>query len=490
MLPACRTEGEEFSIPPFDLTACDVAGFLDELQAFHAHFRSCFSRSEPREHFFNYMVGQFSELERKSIEPMALQVEGGNIRGMQRFMSDDVWDADLMRKTYHSLVADEMGAPDGVLMFDESGFVKKGKESVGVARQYCGTLGKVENSQVGVFAAYASRHGYGLVDTRLFMPESWFTEDYTDRRAKCNVPDDVTFQTKPQLAAEMVKAIRREGRLPFKYLVADCLYGNSPDFLDALDACVGVTSLVSVPADTRCWLQRPPTTEKIYKYKGAVRAKRVVTSATSAPLTVTALAESLPSAAWYRRTVSEGTKGPIAYAFARKRVTLCKDGLPERTVWLVIKRTLGASPTYAYYISNAPESTPLRLFVWLSGIRWAIEQCVEETKTELGMAHYEVRKYPGWHHHMLTCMLAHFFLWHLKLRLGKKSPGPDSVAGSDVVGSDLAPSPLYDGGPLGAGEMGANLQSPGVSVAQKTSENEWCNRCVEIIYTTESIFVV
>ena len=120
--------------------------------------------------------------------------------------------------------------------------------------------------------------------------------------------------------------------------------------------------------------------------------------------------------------VSEGTKGPIAYEFARKRVTWCKDGLPNRTGWRGLKRTLGSSPTYASSISNAPASTPLRLFVWFSGIRWAIEQCFEETKTELGMAHYEVRKYPGWHHHLLTCMMAHFFLWHLKIRLGKKAP--------------------------------------------------------------------
>jgi len=198
MLPACRTPGEEFSIPLFDLTACDVDGFLDDLRAFHDHFRSCFSRSEPREHFFNYMVGQFSTLERKSIEPMALHVAGGNIRGMQRCLSDDVWDEDTMRETYHGLVAQEMGDSQGVLMVDESGFIKKGKESVGVARQYCGTLGKVDNSQVGVFAAYASRHGYALVDTRLFMPEQWFSEDYKDRRDKCHVPDDVTFHTKPQ----------------------------------------------------------------------------------------------------------------------------------------------------------------------------------------------------------------------------------------------------------------------------------------------------
>jgi len=178
MLASCRTEGELFTVPTFDLTPHDVDGFLDELRVFHHQFRHCFLRSEPREHFFNYMVGQFSELERKSIEPMALEVDGGNVRGMQRLISDDVWQEDAMRQTYHDLVTDEMGTPDGVLIFDESGFVKKGKESVGVARQYCGTLGKVENSQVGVFAAYASRHGYALVDKRLFMPEAWFGEDY------------------------------------------------------------------------------------------------------------------------------------------------------------------------------------------------------------------------------------------------------------------------------------------------------------------------
>jgi SRSO17 transposase len=185
-----------------------------------------------------------------------------------------------MRWNYHQLVADEMGAPDGVLMFDETGFVKKGQDSVGVARQYCGTLGKVENCQVGVFAAYASRHGYALVDQRLFLPEAWFTDTYAARRRKCNVPPELTFQSKPQLAATMLQAIAQEGLLPFKYLVADCLYGNSPDFLDAIDACVGVTAFVAIPADTRCWLQAPRTTHKTYTYKGEERSKRVVIAAT------------------------------------------------------------------------------------------------------------------------------------------------------------------------------------------------------------------
>jgi SRSO17 transposase len=444
MLPVCRTGGEGFAIPTFDLVPSDVEGFMEELWEFQSTFHDCFARSEPRGHFFDYMVGQFSKLERKSIEPMALQVEGGTIRGLQRFISDVRWDEEQMRWNYHQLVADEMGDPDGVLMFDETGFVKKGKDSVGVARQYCGTLGKVEHCQVGLFAGYASRHGYALVDKRLFLPEVWWTDAYAARRTRCNVPADLTFQSKPQLAAAMLEAIAHEGLLPFKYIVADCLYGNSPTFLDAVDACVGITAFVAIPSETRCWLQRPRTEDKRYKYKGEARAKCVVVDPDSAPRMVATVAACLPASNWYRRKVSEGTKGPIEYAFARQRVTLCKEGLPERTVWLVIRRTLGAEPSYAYYISNAPASTPLRTFVWLSGLRWAVEQCFEEGKTELGMDHYEVRKYAGWHHHMLTTMLAHFFLWHLKLRLGEKSPSPDRVAAANDIRGRLTPTEIYD----------------------------------------------
>jgi SRSO17 transposase len=440
MLPACRTDSEGFAIPIFDLTPPDVEGLLEELWEFQSNFHDCFPRSETRAHFFDYMVGQLSPLERKSIEPMALHVQGGTIRGLQRFISDVPWDEEHMRWTYHQLVADAMGDPEGVLMVDETGFVKKGKESVGVARQYCGTLGKVENCQVGVFAGYASRHGYALVDQRLFLPEVWFTDAYAARRTRCNVPTALTFQSKPQLAAAMVQAIAHEGLLPFKYVVADCLYGQSPDFLDAIDACVGVTTFVAIPADTRCWLQRPRTEDRTYTYKGDVRVKRVAVASPTPPSSVAALAAGLPASSWYRRTVSEGTKGPLVYEFARQRVTLCKDGLPERTVWLVLKRSMGLEPTYTYYISNAPGSTPLRTFVWLSGLRWAVEQCFEEGKTELGMDHYEGRKYPGWHHHMLTTMLAHFFLWHLKIRLGKKSPCPDRGTAPEIAGGHLAPA--------------------------------------------------
>jgi SRSO17 transposase len=284
-------------------------------------------------------------------------------------------------------------------------------------------LGKVDNCQVGVFAAYASRNGYALLDKRLFIPEKWFGPDYEERRKKCQVPQETQFQTKPQLAVEMLEVLGRQEELPFKYIVADSVYGASPDFIEAAQRCPGKIYFVSMPSDTQCWLTRPVTKKKKYRYAGEERVKVVVEGAGKKPVTFAQIAQNLNDFFWYRRKVSEGTKGPIEYEFTKRRVVLSRKGLPDREVWLVIRRTRGEKPNYHYYISNAPRSTRLPKFVWLAGLRWPIEQCFEETKTELGMDQYEVRKFAGWNHHMLTCMLAHFFLWHIKIRLGKKSTG-------------------------------------------------------------------
>lgn len=410
MLPACRKDEYVYAIPQCRISVPDVEAFVDELKSFHEKFAGCFGRSEPRENFYHYMVGQLSHLERKSIEPIAVQVTGkAKVRSMQRAVSDAGWDETKMLTTYHAVVAEQMGEPDGVLMFDESGFVKKGNFSAGVARQYCGSIGKVENCQVGVFMGYASRQGYTLVDKRLFFPEKWFEDSYQERRKKCCVPHDLSFQSKPQYAAQMLSACYEQEILPFKYIVADTLYGNSLDFIEAAEKCMGKTYFVSMPLDTQCWLQRPLTTTKTYCYKGELRTKRILKAPTKDPLTFEQFATGLHQNFWNTRKVSEGTKGPIEYEFARRRVTLAKDGLPYKTVWLVIKRTIEDAPTYWYYVSNASTTARLALFVWLSGMRWPVEQCFEEAKGELGMDHYEVRKYSGWHHHILTCMLAHFF---------------------------------------------------------------------------------
>lgn len=235
----------------------------------------------------------------------------------------------------------------------------------------------------------------------------------------------------------MLTALSEEDVLPFKYVLADSLYGVSPEFIAAVEALPGKTYFVSVPKDTQCWLKRPMTITKEYRWGGEKRRKRVLVIPEAKPLTVEDLAKNTNDYFWYRRKVSEGTKGPIVYEFSRRRLILSAAGLPKNTVWLLIGRTLGEDPQYSYFISNAMSSTRLNTLVWLSGLRWAIEQCFQETKTELGMDHYEVRKFPGWHHHIITCMLAHFFLWHLKIRMGKKSSVHYSVAAQGIAQGHL-----------------------------------------------------
>ena len=421
MLPVTRCDEHLYRVPKFDLDKDDLDDFLNELKGFHEQFYDCFHRSESRDHFYTYMTGQFSPIDRKSIEPIALAIKNGNVRAMQRFVSDAEWDDENIMTKYRSFVNEDLGRPDAALIFDETSFVKKGQDSIGVAKQYCGTIGKVENCQVGVFAAYVSENGYSMVDKRIFLPEKWFTDDYRARRKKCRLPESTIFQTKPQLAVDILKDIREENILPFKYILADSVYGTSPEFIQAAESLPDKTYFVSVPKDTNCWLKRPMTITKSYKWGGKTRSKTVLIDPDSKPLSIEELGKNINDYFWYRRKVSEGTKGPIVYEYTRRRIILSSDGLPQKTVWLLIRRTLSDDPDYSYFISNASSSTRLKTLVWLSGLRWAIEQCFEEAKTDLGMDHYEVRKFKGWHHHMLTCMLAHFFLWHLKIRLGKKS---------------------------------------------------------------------
>jgi SRSO17 transposase len=428
MIPENRVENGSFPIPKLLIDKEDIALFMEEFKVFHAQFADCFSREEPRENFYQYMAGQMSQLERKSIEPIALSVESAKVRAMQHFLSDITWEEEQILSRYHGMVSEDLGDSEGVLIFDESGFVKKGSDSVGVSRQYCGNVGKIENCQVGVYAAYASRHGYGFLDSRLFIPKKWFGEDYAERRRKCWLPAESSFKTKPQLAVEMLEKIVSEVTIPFRYVVADSIYGNSPEFLEAVETVPGVTYFVALPCDTFCWLQDPATLDKTYRYAGEKRTKHILAETEKKPITFEKIARGMNDYFWYRRMVSEGTKGPVTYEFMKRRVVLCKDGQPDRTVWLIVRRTLGEGATYSYFISNANRSTRLKTFVWLSGVRWAIEQCFEEAKSDLGMDHYEVRKLPGWRHHMLTCMMAHFFLWHMRIRLGGKSTSYYAVA--------------------------------------------------------------
>lgn len=410
MLPECRLNEYLYPVPPFTVEKDNVEDFADELRKFHKEFSDCFARSETRGHFFDYMVGQLSHIEKKSVEPIAVSVSGvKSVRSMQKAVSDAVWYEDKITDRHQNMVCAEMGDQDGVLTFDESGFTKKGEYSAGVARQYNGEIGKVDNCQNGVFAGYASPKGYTLVDKRLFIPENRFGDDYEEKRIKCRIPENITFKTKPELAAEMYRDIVRRDALPFRYVVADSIYGNSSEFTDAVESDTGKIYMVSAPCDTLFRLRPPVTKEYSYQHKGEMRSKRVLAENEKPPIKFEDFAKRLHSCFWYKRTVSEGTKGPIEYEFTKRNITLSKDGLPDKNVWLVIKRTVGRNPEYSYYTSNAPVSTKLNTFVWLSGIRWSVEQCFQECKGLLGMGDYEVRKYTGWNRHMLTCILAHFF---------------------------------------------------------------------------------
>ena len=420
MLPKSRAD-EAFIVPKFDLKLEDIEDLDDELRGFQEVFHDCFVRSESRENLFQYTAGQIGTSGRKSIEPMALTVSGGNVRSMQRFISDTIWEDDKIDFMFRSLVAEDLGDPSGALIFDESSFVKKGDHSAGVTRQYCGTIGKVENCQVGVFAAYATKQGYSLVDRELYIPQKWFGESYSKKRKKCKFPDDVEFETKPQLAAKMLRRIKEENVIPFRYVLADSVYGENPDFISEVEKYSDLVFFVGVGGDTSFWLHPPKTVIKEYRKKGKIFSKETIPRSEKKPTKAREFAESLHDTFWYRRKVSEGTKGPIEYEFTKKRVTLSKGGFPGKSVWLIIRRTMGENKRYSYFLSNAPTQNTLPSFVWLTGIRWAIEQCFEEAKSELGMDHYEVRKYTGWRHHMTLTMLAHFFLWHLKIRWGKKS---------------------------------------------------------------------
>jgi SRSO17 transposase len=468
MIPECRQNDYWYAIPKFAVTEKQVEHFVEELKVFHAKFAECFARSEPRENVFQDLRGRLSSLARKTIEPMAVNVKGKRaVRAMQRCIRDAVWDEARAVAIYHGMVAEELGDPEGVLSFDESGFVKKGEYSAGVARQYCGTLGKVDNCQVGVFAGYASRHEYTLVDRRLYFPEQWFEEEYAAKRQQWEVPAELEFQTKPQLAAEMLVAIYQQGTLPFTYIVADTVYGKSVACIEAAEHCGGKTYLVSMPADTLCWLQPPRMTTKTYWYQGERRSRRVLKEPEPAPLSFEQFARQWHPHFWDKRTVAEGTKGPIEDEFARRQVVLAKGGLLWKQVWLMIKRTIGEHPTYRYYVSNASMSPRLRTFVWLSGMRWAIEQCFEEANQEVGMDHDEVRKYPGWHHHMFTCILAHFFLWHLKLLMGEKSTLFDRPSGEVASQNGLAFEDVFNRSDARPCAMDSTEESPGVSFSQK-----------------------
>jgi SRSO17 transposase len=415
--------------PRSNLVPRDIKALAEALTAFHTCFHDLFVRREQREWSALYLRGQLSDLERKTVEPMVLALKGADpaaVRAVQQFLGQGLWDDDPILWRLQRLIAEELGADDGVVVIDGSSFPKQGRHSVGVARQYCGHLGKVANCQHAVFAAYSSAKGHAFLDRRLYMPEGWFNDTHAPRRIRAGVPERVTFKTEPQLGLAIVQGLVERGRLPFQWVLADETYGADPKFLDGVDA-LGRWYFVEVPVTTRVW-SGPITVEPAGKgAMGRPRKYARAVEGTPKPREVRQMAQALPATAWRRYTIQEGAKGRIEAECACLRITRSKrHGKPGAEAWAVFRRNLSVGTPVKVFLTNAPASCAKRELARMSGMRWPIETAFQEAKGEVGMDHYEVRTWRGWHHHMTQTFLAHYFLVHMRVR-GEKSRADHSA---------------------------------------------------------------
>lgn len=410
--------------PGLNLAPRDVTGLKQKLKVYHHKFVHKFKRPEARHWAHKYLEGQMLELERKSIEPMAQALEDGNIQAMQQFISAGSWSDTEVIEVHQAEVAATLGRPEGVLILDGCDFPKQGDDSVGVARQHCGPLGKLANCQASVVLAYASEIGHTLLDRRLYLPQAWFEAEHRARWVKCGIPNEVTFQTKPELGWALVEGVLQRDRVPFQWVAMDEGFGRATPLLNQIHAA-NKYFFAEIPCDTRAWRHRPkvlppgppppsgrPPTQ-FHLAPGAPAAQRV-----------DHWARALPRKHWQRCIIHEGTKGPIVVEIAAVRVVMVQDSLPGREEWLVIRRPVGkaASSGWKYYRCNAPKPTPFKMLARLTAWRWPIETTIEECKNELGFDHYEVRGWVGWHHHTTMTLLSHHFLVRLRVELGPDAP--------------------------------------------------------------------
>ena len=354
----------------------------------------------------------------KTAEAIALKVHGdaSQVRMTQVFLGQSDWADEPLRQELNGWVNQDIGSEQGTLIVDESAFPKCGDKSVGVARQYCGATGKIDNCQVGVYLAYASAEGHTLLDERMYLPEEWATD--TERRQEAGVPEGVVFRTKPELALELIRTVGPQVR--HGWVTFDEGYGKDPGFLSGLEE-LGERYIGEVPKSFRGWLRRPKVEEPSPGRAGRRRSKPRVRPGEPKPQTVEEIAASLYARAWKRLCFREGTKGTQQAHFARVRIVAERDDLPGPELWLVIERSCDQAPYIKYYVSNAAPDCPLLEMAQAGHNRWPIEDCFLRGKQEVGLDDYEVRGWRGWHHHMTLVMLALWFLVLEKRRLGGKN---------------------------------------------------------------------
>lgn len=369
-------------------TVSQVERWAEELTAVGDRLGPHFPRSEPRQRALAYLRGLLSSTERKNGWQLAEFLGEATPDGVQHLLSRAAWDADAVRDDLTRYVAEHLGQPGGVLVVDETGFLKKGTKSVGVGRQYSGTAGRIENCQVGVFLGYVTDRGRALLDRALYLPKDWAAD--AERREAAGVPEDTTFATKLVLARRMVERAVAAGA-PARWVTADAVYGSDYGFRKAVEDR-GLGYVVGVRTDHALCV--------------GLRQRRVK-----------ALLAEVPASGWRRISCGDGAKGPRLYDWACCPVN-CPE--PQRYArWLLIRRSTTAPTDVAYFVCGGPPATTLRELVRSAGRRWAIEECFEIAKGDCGLDEYEVRSWVGWHRHVTLSLFALAVLTVIRVRAAK-----------------------------------------------------------------------
>ncbi len=393
----------------------DVRDCRSHLAGFLKRYLPAFRRQEQRDHAAAFLRGLLSGLQRKSVEPIARQA-GIPRKNLQMFVGQGAWDDEAIGSEMRRHVADELGEPDGVIVLDPSGFPKKGRDSCGVARMWCGRLGKKDNCQIGVFLAYVSSKGHAPLDRRLYLPKDW--ADDPARREACHVPEDLEYQKTWEIAADLLA--RGGAEVPHGWVVGDDEFGRASEFR-ALLRERAERYVLDVPCNTNIRDpegRRPPRKPGRY---GKTREVPFVRADT--------WAASLPTSRWTRLKIRDGDKGPVEVeaVVARVRAKRGRRVGPEER--LLVIRTLDPKPEVTYSLSNAAAEVTLTEVVAVRSKRHRVERVFQEAKGEVGLAHYEVRGWVGWHHHVTLSLLALWFLIRERQRIGGENPGDDGLPG-------------------------------------------------------------
>jgi SRSO17 transposase len=435
------------------MTRDEVRAAAKRVGQWHERFTQLFGRREARTHSLVYVKGLLSQQERKSVEPIALRFtrsrDGGpatqnEVVALQEFLTASPWEAGDVFREIQAVFAEELVPTTDqwsigtIGVIDESGFVKAGTESAGVARQYCGRVGSTQNCQVGVFLAGVTPGGTAILDAQLFLGNEWIADKR--RRKKTRVPREVKFQSKPEVAAEMIRRTLAAGKVRLDWITADELYGDSGGFLDAMEE-MKQRYVVEVRSNTLVWTVDPATLpgstpgpkarRKLGSYRYAeVRAVREV-------------AADLSPDAWQPLKLREGAKGPLVFEFAAMRVWAMRHNRPGPPIWLLLRRTLEKTDL-KFYTSNADGQTPWQEIAMAGATRWRVEECFEDGKMHLGMADYEARSWSSWHHHMAMVALAHLYVTLTRRDVKREIPDLTLDMALQVLQSAFARSKLSE----------------------------------------------